>query len=314
MRRIDSAAMSASRRSPTRGILVLAFGIVLAAMLAMHSLVPTASGLALVVETLLPWTWVLIALLLLIALFRLSLLSIAGVLVPAVVWASMFWPYLRPASAPEDPDFTLATQNVGAKLPQPSATALSIVEEDPDVVAVQEIASLSGQIIQEQMESHFSHGHVMDSLGVWSKWPMTQPEEVDIGVQWPRALVTTISTDSGDVRVYVVHIPSVRPGMESSRNMALRKLGETVREDPAERVIVAGDLNTAASDRNFAAVSEGLEDSRQAVGGGFGFTWPGIFPVTRLDHVLSRGLEPVGDEVLGRGTSDHRAILASYDF
>ncbi|GAA2095882.1 MULTISPECIES: endonuclease/exonuclease/phosphatase family protein [Brevibacterium] len=306
--------MSATRRSPTRGILVLTFGIVLAALLAMHSLLPTTSGIALIVETMLPWTWILVALLLLVALFRLSLLSIAGVVVPAVVWASMFWPYLRPASAPEDPDLTLATQNVGAKLPQPSATALSIIDEDPDIVAVQEIASLSGQIIEDQMEGHFTHGAVVDSLGVWSKWPMSQPEEVDIGVSWPRAIRTTVHTDSGDVRVYVVHIPSVRPGMESARNIALGKLADAVSSDPAERVIVAGDLNTAASDRNFSTIGEDLEDSREAVGGGFGFTWPGVFPVTRLDHVLSRGLDPVGDEVLGRGTSDHRAILASYDF
>lgn len=83
--------MTSPRRSSTKGVLVLACGIVLAALIAMHDLVPTTRGLALIVDSLLPWSWIPIALLLLIALFRLSLLSIAGVLVPVVVWASLFW-------------------------------------------------------------------------------------------------------------------------------------------------------------------------------------------------------------------------------
>jgi len=257
---------------------------------------------------------VLIALLLLIALFRLSLLSVAGVMVPAVVWASMFWPYLRPAGDPGESDLTVATQNVGAKLPQPSATALNVIEEDPDIATFQEVESLSGQIIQDQMDSHYEHAEVQGSVGVWSKWPMSAPEEVDLGLQWIRAFATTISTDHGDVRFYAVHVPSVRPGQESMRNAALRTLSERVEDDQAERVIVAGDFNSASSDRYFEQMTDDLTDSREAVGGGFGFTWPSRLPVTRLDHSLSRGLEPVADEVMDRGTSDHRAVLVSYDF
>ena len=280
----------------------------------MHDLVPTTRGLALIVDTLLPWSWVLIAFLLLVALFRLSLLSVAGVMVPAVVWASMFWPYLRPAGDPGESDLTVATQNVGAKLPQPSATALNVIEEDPDIATFQEVESLSGQIIQDQMDSHYEHAEVQGSVGVWSKWPMSAPEEVDLGLQWIRAFATTISTDHGDVRFYAVHVPSVRPGQESMRNAALRTLSERVEDDQAERVIVAGDFNSASSDRYFEQMTDDLTDSREAVGGGFGFTWPSRLPVTRLDHSLSRGLEPVADTVMDRGTSDHRAVLVSYDF
>ncbi len=280
----------------------------------MHDLVPTTRGLALIVDTLLPWSWVLIAFVLLIALFRLSLLSIAGVLVPAVVWASMFWPYLRPAGDSGETDLTVATQNVGAKLPQPSATALNVIEQDPDIATFQEVESLSGQIIQDQMDSHYEYAEVQGSVGLWSKWPMSAPEEVDLGLQWVRAFATTISTDHGDVRFYAVHVPSVRPGQESMRNAALRTLSERVADDPAERVIVAGDFNSASSDRYFEQMTDELTDSREAVGGGFGFTWPSRLPVTRLDHSLSRGLEPVADEVMDRGTSDHRAVLVSYDF
>lgn len=283
-------------------------------MLAMHSLVPTTRGLALIVDSMLPWSWVLIAFLLLIALFRLSLLSIAGVLIPVVVWASMFWPFLRPSSDPVDPDFTIATQNVGARLPEPSATALNIIEQDPEIVTIQEIESVSGQIIQDQMDSHYAHSQVEGSVGIWSDWPMSEAEEVDLGLSWTRAFATTISTDQGDVRFYAVHLPSVRPGQEALRNAALTTMADRVENDSAERVIVAGDFNASSTDRYFSELTDDLTDSRKATGGGFGFTWPSKFPLTRLDHSLSRGLEPVGDEVQDRGTSDHRALLVSYDF
>src|SRR5699024_2261756 len=55
------------------------------------------------------------------------------------------------------------------------------------------------------------------------------------------------------------------------------------------------------------------EDSREQARGGFGFTWPARFPVTRLDHVLYRGFGASFDEVLERGSSDHRAVLAGRD-
>src|SRR5699024_9830673 len=156
--------------------------------------------------------------------------------------ASMFWPYLQPAGDPGEADLTIATQNVGARLPQPSATALSIVEQQPDIVTFQEIESLSGQIIQEQMASHYEHSQVQGSVGVWSSWPMSAVEEVDLGLPWIRAFAATISTDHGDVRFYAVHLPSVRPGQESLRNAALSTLARRVSADPAERVIVAGDF------------------------------------------------------------------------
>jgi vancomycin resistance protein VanJ len=164
------------------------------------------------------------------------------------------------------------------------------------------------------MDSHYEYAEVQGSVGLWSKWPMSAPQEVDLGLQWVRAFATTISTDHGDVRFYAVHVPSVRPGQESMRNAALRTLSEQVASDPAERVIVAGDFNSASSDRYFEQMTDELTDSRESVGGGFGFTWPSRLPVTRLDHSLSRGLEPVADEVMDRGTSDHRAVLVSYDF
>ncbi len=305
---------SSRARNPAKGITALIFGLLYAAFLLLHHLLPSRAGIALIVESLLPWTGVFLALVLLMALIRFSALSAIGFLVPAVVWATMFGAALLPTADEPTPDLKVATQNVGARLPQPTATARNIIEADPDILTVQELESLSGKIIHKELDSAFPHSRVVDTVGVWSKWPISAPEEVDLGLQWPRAFASTIATDHGDIRFYAVHMPSVRPGHEAMRNAAMRRLATTVSSDPADHVIVAGDLNTASTDRKFSTLVPPLQDSRAEARGGFGFTWPAVFPVTRLDHVLYRGFDATSDEVLGRGTSDHRGVIAGLDF
>ena len=277
-----------------KGTVVFLIGAGLTALLLLHHLIPTTRGLALVVESVLPWTGALIVILLIVGLIRFSVWSIIGVVVPALVWGQMFGAYLKPSSEPEHTDIVVATQNVGARLPEPSATALRIIERKPDIVTLQEIESLSGKIIREQMDKNFKHNQVSDT----------------VGLSWPRAFAATVETDHGSVRVYSVHMPSVRPGRESLRNAALQTVAQKVSEDPAQRVIVAGDFNSTSTDRYFADLNDSLTDTRRATGGGFGFTWPATFPVARLDHIMVRGMDPVSDTVLPRGTSDHRAIVA----
>ncbi|WGP06967.1 endonuclease/exonuclease/phosphatase family protein [Bacillus subtilis] len=301
------------RHSPAKGITALIFGILYAAFLLLHNLLPTRMGIALILESALPWTGIFLALVLLMFLIRFSWLSAIGFLVPTLVWTGMFGPALLPNDDSGDPDLTVATHNVGARMPQPTAAAQNIVDRDPDIVSIQELESLSGKIIHKELDSSFEHSQVVDTIGVWSKWPMSEPEEVDLGLQWPRAFATTISTDHGDIRFYAVHMPSVRPGHESMRNAALRRLATTVETDGAEHVIIAGDFNTAATDNNMETLVPPLKDSREEARGGFGFTWPSQFPVTRLDHVLYRGFDATSDEVLERGSSDHRAVLAGLD-
>lgn len=302
-----------SARRSAKGVTALVFGVLYAAFLLLHHLLPARAGIALLVESILPWTGVFVGLVVLMALFRFSVLSAIGVLVPSIVWLTMFGGALLPGKDAGTADLTVATQNVGARLPQPTATAQNLIDAEPDILTIQEIESLSGQIIREQLDSSFEYSEVVGTVGVWSKWPMSSPEEVDLGLPWPRAFATTVSTDHGDVRFYAVHMPSVRPGHEAMRNAALRRLSTVVAADEAERVIVAGDFNTATTDRNFSELVPPLEDSRVEAHGGFGFTWPSVFPVTRLDHILYRGFDATSDRVLGRGTSDHRAVIAGLD-
>ena len=116
-------AYSTPRRThrQAKGITALIFGILYAAFLLLHNLLPTRMGIALILESVLPWTGVFLALVLLMFLIRFSWLSAIGFLVPALVWTGMFGPALLPNEDSGDPDLTVATHNVGARMPQPSS-------------------------------------------------------------------------------------------------------------------------------------------------------------------------------------------------
>ena len=91
-------ALSPARRRPhpAKGITALIFGILYAAFLLLHDLLPTRMGIALIVESLLPWTGIFLALVLLMTLIRFSWLSVIGLVISALVWTGMFGPALLP--------------------------------------------------------------------------------------------------------------------------------------------------------------------------------------------------------------------------
>lgn len=302
------------RKSPTRGLVVFVLGVLLALLLFLHTEIPTAGGLALVIESALPWAWVLIALLIIIGLIRFSFLGILGFLIPAVVWCSMFGAYFKPSGHAESADLTVATQNVGAKLAQPTATAKKLVAQKLDVVTVQELESKSGNIIKRQLDDSYRYSQVTDSIGVWSKYRLSPPQQIGLGLKWPRAFRTSFTTSQGKVTMYVVHMPSVRIGAESTRNAALEKLAGIVKQDRSKRIILAGDLNAGGADRYLSELTDVLDDSTTQTGFGFGNTWPARLPLVRPDHVLTKGFTAKDDTVLDAGTSDHRAVVTKLDF
>jgi vancomycin resistance protein VanJ len=224
-----------------------------------------------------------------------------------------FVPQLLPAGLPGGaPDLTVATQNIGAANNDPAAAARTLASSGAGIVAVQEIVG-SAADATAVLDAAYPHQARVSTVGLWSAWPMDEPQPLELGLSWARAFRVVVNHDEGDIAVYAVHLPSVRPGDTAARDQAIAELSALVAADPAGRVLVLGDLNTATTDPTFAELTAQLTDSRQAVRGGFGFTWPAGFPITRPDHVLGRGLTPVSDQVLAADGSDHRAVLVGLD-
>lgn len=299
--------MIRSSRGP-RGIVIGLLALLVGALLLWHGLLPNIGGTASLIETFLPWLGGVILLLGIASLLRLSLFGGLCVAAAATVWGSIFLPTLLPGMHAGAPSLTIASENIHAENSAAGSIAKDLADRAPDVIALQELDAGSRETVSGVLAAGYPHSAIVGTVGVWSKYPISDEQRLDLGLGWDRALRIDLATPGVPTRLYAVHLASVRPGEYQARDTMLAQLAETVRADDSTRMIVVGDFNTASTDRQFQpllATTHEAPDSSL----GFGFTWPAEFPVARLDHALVRGLSNVTSDVLPDNGSDHRGII-----
>lgn len=299
--------MIRSSRGP-RGIVTGLLALMVGALLLWHGLLPNIVGSASLIETFLPWLGGVILLLGIASLLRLSLFGGLCVAAAAAVWGSMFLPAILPGMHAGAPSLTVASENIHAQNTAAGAIAKDLADRAPDVIALQELDATSRETVAGVLAPGYPHSAVVGTVGVWSKYPISDEQRLDLGLGWDRAVRVDLATPGTPTRVYAVHIASVRPGAYQSRDTMLSQLAETVAADDAAKLIVVGDFNTASTDRKFQPLLSTLTEAPDSTLG-FGFTWPAEFPVARLDHALVRGLTNVSSDVLPDNGSDHRGII-----
>ena len=289
---------------------MLAAALLIAAGIGFCLVHPVLDGVGAAWTSFLPWTLVLLVVLGAAAVIRRAWWGISAVLVATMVWSGVFVPQLIPASAAAaPPDLTVATQNIGAANTDPVAAARALAASGAGIIAVQEIVGSDGTPRPPCWTRSTTTTPLVSTVGLWSYWPMDAPQPLELGLSWARAMRVVVHHPEGDIAVYAVHLPSVRPRDTAARDDGVAELAALVAADPAARVLVLGDLNTATTDPVLDTLTAQVTDSRETVKGGFGFTWPADFPITRPDHVLGRGVTAASDTVLPAVGSDHRAVL-----
>jgi vancomycin resistance protein VanJ len=297
-----------------KGLLTAVFALAITAGIVFSGDIPSWDGVGAAWTSFLPWTAVLIVVLGVIALARRAWWGLSAVVIAAMVWSGAFVPQLLSAPMTAgSADLLVATQNIGADNADPKASAQALIASNAGLVAVQEIDA-SAAPATALLDARYGYHATSTTVGLWSTWPMDPSQPLELGLGWARALRVVVHHPSGDIAVYAVHLPSVRPGYTAERDQAVAELAALVKADAAPRVLVMGDLNTATTDPALDALTVELADSRDTVRGGFGFTWPAQFPLTRPDHVLGRGLTAMSDQVLDAGGSDHRAVVVGLRF
>jgi vancomycin resistance protein VanJ len=285
------------------GILALAVLLVLVA----HPLIPNVGGWASLIETFLPWSAVIIGALVIAALVRRSWFSALSVAAAVAAWLILFLPLALPHPASGAPTMTIVSENIDAGNHDPLATVQSIEARHPTVIALQELDEDSRPIVEKALAADYPHSYVVGTVGVWSTLPLSNAEPLSLGLSWKRALSVDVAAPEGAVRLYAVHMASVRIGEYAQRDEMLDALKSTIAADTSPRLVVVGDFNSASTDRSFSQL-DGVADESPTTSGGFGFTWPAGFPVARLDHALVRGMTTETSTVLPANGSDHRGI------
>ncbi|MFF7180760.1 endonuclease/exonuclease/phosphatase family protein [Streptomyces sp. NPDC008121] len=298
-----------------RGILLAVCAVLLTFLMVFHAEIPNRIGnLGSLTETFLPWIGLFVPVLLVLALLRRSATALIALLLPSVVWLNLFGGLVSDKSATGG-DLTVATHNVNADNPDPEGTARQIAGSGADVVALEELKGEMVPVYERGLAEAYPYHSVLGTVGLWSRFPLSDSREVDIQMGWTRAMRSTVDTPRGEVAVYVAHLPSVRVKLNAGftanqRDNSADALGEAIAHDPNERVVLLGDLNGTMNDRSLNAVTSQMRSTQGASGDGFGFSWPASFPMARIDQIMVKGLEPVSSWTLPQTRSDHLPIAA----
>ncbi|MFF9566880.1 endonuclease/exonuclease/phosphatase family protein [Streptomyces sp. NPDC014685] len=292
--------------------------VVTGLMLVGHSLVPNAPGnLGSLLETMLPWTGLVVPALLLAALIRRSVPAVVAALLLGAVWSALFAPLFlggNGGNGAGGPNLTVITHNVKADNPDPAATVRTLLAADPDLVALEEITDEALPAYRKSLDRRLPHSVHIGTVALWSRYPIAESRRITIDPGWSRSLRALVQGPKGPLAVYVVHLPSVRVGTSGfATGRRDETLGALVRAIDAERqkkVLLLGDLNGATTDRRLEPLTSRLASVEGSGGSGFGFSWPAVFPLTRIDHILTRGVTPTEAWTLPSTGSDHRPVAA----
>ena len=310
----DAKGRGAWRRGPVIAVLALLD----ACLLAFHAAVPNSFGnWGSLLESFLPWAGVAVPLLLVPALLRRSALALVALLVPTLLWTSLFGNLLLDKSGGPY-DLTVVQHNVWAHNTDIPQTVSVLEAAHPQVISLVEVSAAELPEFERDLAGQYPYRAVEGTVGLWSKDPLTDTEPVNIGIGWVRALRTTVRTPEGDVAVYVAHLPSVRVTFDGGftadqRDAAAQALGRAVASERNPRVILLGDLNGTVNDGSLAPVTSRLRSAQAAAGSGFGFSYPAQFPMTRIDQIMTRGITATSAWTLPRTGSDHLPIAARLD-
>ncbi|MFE4329280.1 endonuclease/exonuclease/phosphatase family protein [Streptomyces sp. NPDC056831] len=299
-----------------RGIVLAVCAVLLTLVMVFHADIPNTIGnLGSLTETFLPWIGVFVPLLLILGVVRRSATALIALLLPVVVWLNLFGGLMLSDKSGSGGDLAVATHNVNADNPDPAGTARQVADSGADLIALQELPSGKVSAYKAALADRFPYHSVQGTVGLWSKYPMSETRPVDIKMGWTRAMRSTVTTPKGEVAVYVAHMPSVRVKLHAGftanqRDASADALGEAIADERLDKVILLGDLNGTMNDRSLNEVTSQMRSTQGAAGDGFGFSWPASFPMARIDQIMVKGVEPTSSWTLPATDSDHLPIAA----
>ena len=316
---------SRMRRQTSAGVVVLSCLAV--TFLVLHRFLPDAGGIGSLLETWLPWVGVPVLVLLLAAAVVHTKTALIVAFSAALVWTALYGPTLLPRGSSAAAQLRIFSEDVNGDAGEATASGTMALTEHAGVVALEDMYSSVYESDAVNALNTAYQNHVTEyEFGLWSDYPITNVVPITLGTTQSSeslsvagtddaglasasavpvigALKATLTTPAGPLVVYLVHLPQPvlgDQGFAKARDLALTQFVKMLQADHSVRLAVIGDINVAATDRQFSQLTsdDGLTSAQQAVGSGFGFTWPAEFPIVRLDDVLTRGLKPLRSVVL----------------
>lgn len=318
------------RRSPMRRQTAMAITVVAClavAFLVLHRFVPDADGVGSLLETWLPWVGVPVGVLLIAAAVVHTRRALIATLAAALVWTALYGPQLLPRGSSAPAQLRVFSEDVNGNAHEATVSGSMALAQHADVVALEDMySSVSSSSAVNGLNGAYPNHVTEYEFGLWSRYPISNVQPIALGTTLPSqalslgaadaglaasstgapvigALKATLATPHGALVVYLVHLPQPvlgDQGFAKERDAAFTEFVAMLKQNKDPRLAVIGDINVAATDRQFSQLTrnDALTSAQQAAGSGFGFTWPAEFPIVRLDDVLTRGLTPLRSVVL----------------
>ena len=154
---------------------------------------------------------------------------------------------------------------------------------------------------------------------VLSRFPLEGPVNVRLpnraGLEQRGVLRARVSIQGTPLTIYGTHLQHTSPEVRLAQMQFVLTM---MRQDTAAKIL-GGDLNASAGSPVLGAATAELTDTWPQVGVGSGATVPADRPRGRIDYLLydqaddtQTTLAPVSAQVMGVGSSDHRAMRAVY--
>ncbi|MGX6607707.1 endonuclease/exonuclease/phosphatase family protein [Micromonosporaceae bacterium Da 78-11] len=289
--------------------------LLVAGLMVGHAAVPDVAGRpGSLLEAFLPWLGLAIPVLFGLAWWCRSPIALTATLLPALAWSALFGATLLPHRATAY-DLTAVQHNVSDENADPAGTVRGLMRVRPDLIALEEVTPAALPDYVAALPAEYAHHTVQGTVALWSRYPLAEARLVDIrpagvGPDWNRGLRAVARTPRGDIAVYVAHLPSVRLGPAgfdcARRDESAVRLGRVLADEPLDRVLLLGDLNSTVHDRGLKPISDRLSTA----GGSFAFSWPARAPVARIDQIMGRSVTVTDVWALPRTGSDHLPIVA----
>ncbi|MCG8700403.1 MAG: endonuclease/exonuclease/phosphatase family protein, partial [Bacteroidales bacterium] len=214
----------------------------------------------------------------------------------------------------------------------PLAITNNIKQNNPDILAVQELTPRWKKILAREIGSAYKYSNTLPlngayGIGIYSKHPITNVSFLETNNGRPYAQVATINKGSKEIQFINTHLtsPAIAVGNPNRftelfaanyrmREQQVKEINHLAKRDSNFDVqILTGDLNTTRFEPLYRKIRRHWVDIYRRKGKGRGVNFPNTDkrkPIITLDYIMARGKVQVEEtRVIQGGSSDHLAVF-----
>lgn len=281
------------------------------------------------VVALMPWLGLLSAVIAVFALTirrigkRRALTALSAVCV--VIQVAWHWGYIVPAANPVAQSMAtvrVMTFNTKQGVADAQQIVETIREEHIEVLAMQEVSSdLLNRLNDGGIADYLPYSVTPqltwhDNGGVnvlYSAHPLQETTENLIPIESSSIPAATVALNGRNVRFGSVHPFSPRPRNQGLWNKSLDSIAQLRHYDNNESYVLMGDFNATWDHASFRyLLGDRFTDAGQSAGEGLHMTFPAVFPIAEIDHIIyDKGVHATDLATKRIQGSDHLALLAT---